>query len=180
MIRLNQDSISEAQPVCAASAQMRGALIHQTPRRFSRGDNIRVRRRIASAAANNILQALRVRGDAAHALQQIQSNAFERKQPVAIAFEPHKSLAGFYGLAVGAGAFHREAEIREIPNGFFDSGKHARFIRDNLRDGIFFAGGKRDAGDVQRFTVGMQKFFGERTNHSEIFGICERQRVSAK
>lgn len=180
MIRLNEDSISEPEAMRAASAQMRGALIQQAPGSFSCGDNICVRRHVASAAANNILQALRVSSDAAHSLQQIQADAFERKQAVGIAFEPHDLLRSFHRLAVGAGAFHAEAEICEIPNSFFDASENTGLIRDNLRDGIFSTGAKRCAGNVQRIAVGMQKFFGERANHSEIFGICERQRVSAK
>jgi hypothetical protein len=89
-------------------------------------------------------------------------------------------LPGFHGLAIRARAFDDEPEIREIPNGFFNAGENPWFIRNNLRDGIFSAGGKRKARDVLGIAIGVQKFFSEGANHFEIFGIRERERISAK
>jgi hypothetical protein len=106
---------------------MQRALIEQTTRSFSRAHNMDR----WGAPARTLLETASCRSDSAHPLQEIQSDALQRKQLHFFAFRAHKDVTRANCISIFFLECHLNAALAEHECHLRETGDHSSLLRDN-------------------------------------------------
>ena len=125
VIIFQKNSVAESEAMCAASAEMHGALVEQPPGRFSCGNDTRGKRNGARLRLHLPSHC----GYSAHALQEIQGQPLQRQNVFAVAFDGEKGITRLDVVAVIFVKLRGDAVTAVQPRRFRQAGRNAVFLR---------------------------------------------------